>query len=125
MEAVKKCSNLVLPKGFVELDREEMTYVDGGVSLSYNKIWWFTVGFIISLTKLECADIAAICAMGVGVAGIAAAIAGYCSAGIGALIGGIIAGVLSIASGWCWYCSNGNGMQIKTIGLNVVSIRRL
>ena len=30
MEAVAKCSNLVLPKGFVELDREEMTYVDGG-----------------------------------------------------------------------------------------------
>ena len=38
MEAVAKCSNLVLPKGFVELDREEMTYVDGGVYISYAQI---------------------------------------------------------------------------------------
>ena len=30
MEYVARKSNLVVPEGFVELDREEMTYVDGG-----------------------------------------------------------------------------------------------
>ena len=34
MEYVARKSNLVVPEGFVELDREEMTYVDGGLYIS-------------------------------------------------------------------------------------------
>ncbi len=36
MEYVARKSNLVVPEGFVELDREEMTYVDGGFYISYD-----------------------------------------------------------------------------------------
>lgn len=32
MEMALRTSNLVLPEGFVEMDREEMMYVDGGLS---------------------------------------------------------------------------------------------
>ena len=35
MEYVARKSNLVVPEGFVELDREEMTYVDGGGYLAH------------------------------------------------------------------------------------------
>ena len=36
MEYVARKSNLVVPEGFVELDREEMTYFDGGFYISYD-----------------------------------------------------------------------------------------
>ena len=49
MECVERKSNLVVPEGFVELDREEMTYVDGGgeivlMSYSANDSWKGAVG---------------------------------------------------------------------------------
>ena len=34
MEMALRTSNLILPQGFVEMDREEMMYVDGGVYLN-------------------------------------------------------------------------------------------
>ena len=58
MEAVAKCSNLVLPKGFVELDREEMTYVDGG--------WFWNNG--VSTFWTGVAIDATIMAIGIGIA---------------------------------------------------------
>lgn len=36
MEATMKMSNLVLPQGFVEMDKEEMMYVDGGGTIRLN-----------------------------------------------------------------------------------------
>ena len=59
MEYIARKSNLVVPEGFVELDREEMTYVDGGgmisvnISFSVGSIWsglstGFITGFLVS-----------------------------------------------------------------------------
>lgn len=46
MEATMKMSNLVLPQGFVEMDREEMMYVEGGGTL-YN--WMVSAPIDIAL----------------------------------------------------------------------------
>ncbi len=46
MEYVERKSNLVVPEGFVELDREEMTYVDGGGTITLGVT--FTLGSVIS-----------------------------------------------------------------------------
>ncbi|NLL56418.1 MAG: hypothetical protein GX242_04300 [Clostridiales bacterium] len=43
MEATMKMSNLVLPQGFVEMDREEMCYVSGGLGFDFywsnSQVW--------------------------------------------------------------------------------------
>jgi hypothetical protein len=53
MEATLRSSNLLLPQGFVEMDREEMMYVDGGGTITlrvtaafqYNIISYFGGAF--------------------------------------------------------------------------------
>ena len=39
MEMALRTSNLILPQGFVEMDREEMMYVDGGFYITNNQLW--------------------------------------------------------------------------------------
>ena len=39
METALRTGNLVLPEGFVEIDREEMMYVDGGFYITNNQLW--------------------------------------------------------------------------------------
>ena len=55
MEYVARKSNLVVPEGFVELDREEMTYVDGGKTTYYSG-WdavWACLGAAIGVSIMK------------------------------------------------------------------------
>ncbi len=48
---LKRNYGLELPRSYVEVDRDEMEYVDGG---GYSKHWW---GFAIDLNVSECQDL--------------------------------------------------------------------
>jgi hypothetical protein len=81
---------LQLPSIFVDVDREEMEYVDGG---AFSEFWW---GFAVDLDTTQCSDtsdVFAVIAAGAGagysiIAAIASAI--YVPAGIVALVVGCI-----------------------------------
>ncbi|MDR1905440.1 MAG: hypothetical protein LBQ27_00790 [Clostridiales bacterium] len=79
---VMKRSNLVLPNGFVEIDREEMSYVEGGISLSSNGLY-FSQNDILAVTF----------AFGTNpylvAAGLSALSSWICSSGIGVIIWGL------------------------------------
>jgi hypothetical protein len=50
MEATMNMSNLVLPQGFVEMDRDEMCYVAGGIGFDYylsNSQVWSAVSGVV------------------------------------------------------------------------------
>ncbi len=59
-------SNLVMPTIGYELDREEMTYVDGGWSIAWKKKWGFNFGGTLTI-NLTYSDMAWIAAAGLGV----------------------------------------------------------
>ena len=61
MEYVARKSNLVVPEGFVELDREEMTYVDGG-GISRDTMT-LTLDITIIGLSFVCAIVGAACTM--------------------------------------------------------------
>ena len=63
MEMALRTSNLVLPQGFVEMDREEMMYVEGGVQARTR--WW---GLQVFFTANDVKDIQV--ALGLGTAGL-------------------------------------------------------
>ncbi|MDR3264256.1 MAG: hypothetical protein LBT30_08115 [Clostridiales bacterium] len=87
-----KKSNLVLPKHFVELDREEMCYVEGGAYISNGDLW--KIVFAISIVPIP----AVLIAMGVykvvsflmALGAKLGAMLGSWGGPIGTVIGGII-----------------------------------
>jgi hypothetical protein len=107
-----KKSNLVLPKHFVELDREEMCYVTGGASFSWIKsIFGLTVGIEIKLSGYETEGLVKALAVGMGVSAFAAFIPGAM------ILAGIIIAVLGVYAAWIdlvnWK-NNYNGVTIST-----------
>ena len=95
MEYIARKSNLVVPEGFVELDREEMTYVDGGGSR--------LIGTYSAFDNAGCIWLAKVAADWFTVAGVYVADALFASACACAtapsVVGGIIWGAISFVSG--------------------------
>ena len=72
-------SNLVLPQGFVEMDRDEMMYVDGGISIS-------SAGLYLTNDDLFCITVAVGCNAYAVAAGISAFTSWICATGVGSVI---------------------------------------
>lgn len=102
---------LQLPNSFIDIDRDEMSYVDGGMTLE--KTWY---GYYGTFNKSECSDLSNLLWMGTGVAGIAGAISAYYTFGAGALAGGIAAGVGAIGAGYLGIAANHNGVVFRMSG---------
>ncbi|MBQ6039878.1 MAG: hypothetical protein IJL32_03750 [Oscillospiraceae bacterium] len=84
---------LVMPKNFATVDEEEMTYVDGGLSIQHE--WW---GFRLDLTAQECTDIAIAGGTGVTIATIKNLIPNKA-----------LQIILAVAEGYLLLCGNHNG----------------
>ena len=107
--ALNRNYNLQLPNSFVEIDKEEMEYVDGGVSVS--KSW---SGFQVTLSSGECADTAAVLAGGSVTAATISGVLGLTGVGIPYAIAlAIGSGIMGLGSAYMWYCSNKNGFYFK------------
>lgn len=89
---------LNMPNNYLELEDEEMMYLDGGWSIT------------ISATK--CNRIAAVAAMGAGLAGTVGGILGLASCGLGASIAAVVAGIASLISGYFWLAGSYNGVKV-------------
>jgi hypothetical protein len=116
---------MTLDNSWELMTEDEMYDVNGGVTWGANTVFGVPVGWVITISKAECADLAALSAIGAGGSTAVAAILSIPTAGTGTAIDGIIAGLLTMGSGFFWYYSNGNGLQIKTFGLTPVSFTRL
>ena len=90
MEYVERKSNLVVPEGFVELDREEMTYVDGGFYISNSQI--INILAVCGLNPIATTII------GIGIYKLAQTIT-LQGAKLGSWIGGFIGGLIGKAVG--------------------------
>ena len=89
-EVFEKRSNLVMPTSCVELDSEEMSYVDGGFYVSNSKLW--NILAVCGLNPIGATLI------GLGVYKLAALISAL-GAKLGAKIGGVIGGFVGSAVG--------------------------
>ena len=85
METALRTGNLVLPEGFVEMDREEMMYVDGGFYITNNQLW-----LVLQACALNPIGATLI---GLGIYKLAAWITAL-GAKFGAKIGGLIGGLI-------------------------------
>ena len=99
---------LVMPSSYAVMDEEEMTYVEGGGSVSlYSSGNVFNI-YKIHYTAKDCAKIALVCGVIAGVATIVATLTGP----IGALAGGITAGTCTIVAS-CWsYAASVGGLNV-------------
>ena len=79
---LNKTSNLVMPSHYVELDREEMSYVEGGLSLS-------SEGLYLSYDDIMVFSVVAGTNMYALATIMSAATAWICSTGIGAVLWGL------------------------------------
>lgn len=110
---LKREYSLKLPNSYVETDREEMEYVDGGdwQGCYGGDYWW---GSAFQFSAHGAADMAAILAKGAAIATIAAIISPFIGASVTATaVVGIAAGVLALGAGEFWYASNHNGMYVE------------
>lgn len=110
---LKREYTLQLPNRYVEVDRDEMEYVDGGhwEGCYGNTYWW---GAAVQFSAHGAADMAAILAGGAALATIAAIIGPFVGLGVTATaVVGISAGVLALGASAFWYASNHNGMYVE------------
>lgn len=89
---------LNMPNNYLELEDDEMMYLDGGWSIT------------ISATK--CNRIAAVAAMGAGAAAAIGGILGLASYGLGAAIAAVVAGIATVISGYFWLAGTYKGVKI-------------
>ncbi|WP_143318453.1 hypothetical protein [Clostridium sp. HBUAS56017] len=86
---------LRLPSTYLEVEKDEMEYVDGGAN--YQKYWW---GWSIDLDSKECGTMGDLLDLNLGLAGTATAISGFIGGpvGIGAALASLAygAGVLYV-----------------------------
>ena len=83
MEAIlEKRSNLVMPTHYVELDSEEMSYVEGGLSLTSQGLY-FSNSDIFAITQVVGYNAYAVAF------GLSALSSWICSTGIGAILWGL------------------------------------
>ena len=75
-------SNLVMPVHYAELDSEEMSYVEGGISLSSNGLY-FSNTDIVAITQVVGYNVYAVAA------GLSALSSWICSTGIGTILWGL------------------------------------
>ena len=122
MEMVAKRSSLVLPKKFVELDREEMTYVDGGGTTIYrgwdtimeitnmiaNVIGWGALALKCGAFLLEGAAIA--------VSGVGAVLAFVSAIGLSWSLAMAIINLITTIMAIGFYLNNG-GFKVTNFGL--------
>lgn len=109
---MEMCFNdlLDMPYNYVELDNNEMEYLDGGVSIEQN-----ILGYKVFLSAQNCGDLAALAAAGSITCGTVSAVLGLTGVGIPfAIAGAIAAGVLGLGSAYMWLCSNHNGAWVQT-----------
>ncbi|PKM95145.1 MAG: hypothetical protein CVU84_07430 [Firmicutes bacterium HGW-Firmicutes-1] len=107
------CCDMVIsmPSNYVEIDNDEMVYLEGGLSITQN-----SAGYKITLSARNCGDLAALAAGGsISVASVAALL-GLSGVGIPWAIAGVIyAGVLGVGSSYMWICSNHNGATMQAL----------
>lgn len=101
---------LQMPSNYVDIEKDEMEYVDGGATLQ--KTWY---GYLGTLNKSECSDLSNLIWMGTGVAGVSAAVTGYFSLGVGTLVSGITGGILAIGAGYLGIAANHNGVNFRIV----------
>lgn len=98
---------LAMPTSYVDIDRDEMEYVDGGAKVTTIVPY---VNIYVKLSARECGDIAAKLAGGGATAASIAGVLGLTGYGISAAIALTIAsGIMGLGSAYMWYCSNANG----------------
>ncbi len=107
---LERTSNLVMPSHYVELDSDEMSYVDGGYELIKKHILWWDITIGISLSATECADLAAFCAGGATLSLLITEPA----------VSKALAIVLGLGSAFFWLASNHNGMNIYGRGICII-----
>lgn len=79
---IERKSNLVMPVHYAELDSEEMSYVEGGISLSSNGLY-FSNTDIVAITQVVGYNVYAVAA------GLSALSSWICSTGIGTILWGL------------------------------------
>lgn len=112
---------LVMPRNYVKVTNDEMTYVEGGTVRRYGSTVVFT------LNRYQCADAAAILA--------GASVLAFTVAGVTGLLGHIelaialtiAGGIIGIGSAYMWYCSNKNGFRLyyNTISRQITYFGRI
>ena len=100
-----------MPSSYAVMDEEEMTYVEGGVSLT--KTWYGYSGYF---TAKECSDIANALWAGTAVTGMGGTIAGFLSCGIGALVGGVLSASAAIYASYFGIGANHRGVNFQIVG---------
>ena len=95
---------LVLPSSYAVMNEEEMTYMEGGISVSKYSSGKLFDTFRVHFTAAECSKIALAYGVISGVASIIGALTGP----IGAIAGGVTAGACGIAAAvWSYAASKG------------------
>jgi hypothetical protein len=105
---------LQLPMNYVDVDREEMEYVDGGSSITQR---WY--GYDVYFTASQCDDLAAACAEGCVTEATIAGICGFACASVAAAPVAVPLGIASLIDSWImgtgsayfWYASNHGGVS--------------
>lgn len=99
---------LVMPSSYAMMEEKEMSYVEGGVSVSlYSRSRDFNI-YKVHYSSNECSTIAFIYGVIAGVSGIIGALTGP----IGALAGGITAGCCTINAAVWGYAASLGGLNV-------------